>query len=214
MSSPALRRILICALLTSSLIQAEGVFSQTTLFTSRRIPNVLEANEGAILAFAQSGRYMRRSKNGGKSWEPLREVATDANGSVVFDPVSGDILVVNSIAGKLHRSEDGGDTWKGEPIKIHPNGWGHGTIGSVPIATRSSESGICLNQPPHKGRLVLPGRVMPPKGNEDQRWWVYYYNTSLFSDDRGHSWKVGEPVQSGTGEGALVELADGSIYFN
>jgi len=36
----------------------------------------------------------------------------------------------------------------------------------------------------------------------------------MYSDDGGKTWQVGEPVQSGTGEGTLAELSDGRIYYN
>ena len=57
-------------------------------------------------------------------------------------------------------------------------------------------------------------RIQPPAGNNEQEYWCYHYNTSMFSDDHGATWQVGEPVQSGTGEGTLAELSDGRIYYN
>jgi len=60
----------------------------------------------------------------------------------------------------------------------------------------------------------MPGRVMPPKGNNDQEWWPYHYNTSMFSDDGGKIWQISGPVQSGTGEGTLAEMINGDIYYN
>jgi len=34
------------------------------------------------------------------------------------------------------------------------------------------------------------------------------------SEDGGKTWQTSGPVQSGTGEGTLAELSDGSIYYN
>jgi len=55
---------------------------------------------------------------------------------------------------------------------------------------------------------------MAPKGNNEQEWWPYHYNTAIYSDDRGQTWQTSAPVQSGTGEGTLAELSDGKIYYN
>ena len=60
----------------------------------------------------------------------------------------------------------------------------------------------------------MPCRIQPPYGNNDQEWWPYNYNTAIFSDDGGRTWQTGAPVQSGTGEGTLAELADGRLYYN
>ena len=60
----------------------------------------------------------------------------------------------------------------------------------------------------------MPVRVQPPNGSNAQENWAYNYNTSIYSDDGGKRWQVGEPVQSGTGEGVLGELSDGRIYYN
>ncbi len=60
----------------------------------------------------------------------------------------------------------------------------------------------------------MPARIMPPKGSNDQEWWPYHYNTSIYSDDGGKTWQVSNPVQSGTGEGTLAEMSNGDIYYN
>ena len=76
----------------------------------------------------------------------------------------------------------------------------------MPAQTTCSESGITLQHGEHKGRLLMPARVQPPNGDNAQEFWACNYNTSIYSDDRGKTWQVGEPVQSGTGEGTLAEL--------
>ena len=82
------------------------------------------------------------------------------------------------------------------------------------MQTTCSESGITLLYGKHKGRLLMPARVQPPEGNNDQEWWPYNYNTAIYSDDGGRSWHTSAPVQSGTGEGTLAELSTGDIYYN
>ena len=114
----------------------------------------------------------------------------------------------------LWRSRDQGTSWEREAITLKPNPLGHGTPDGVPAQTTCSESGVTLRFGPHKGRLLMPARVQPPKGNNDQEWWPYNYNTAIFSDDGGKTWQTSAPVQSGTGEGTLAELSTGDIYYN
>lgn len=37
---------------------------------------------------------------------------------------------------------------------------------------------------------------------------------AIYSDDGGATWQASGPVQSGTGEGTLAELSNGTIYYN
>ncbi|NLS95724.1 MAG: exo-alpha-sialidase [Planctomycetaceae bacterium] len=179
-----------------------------------RIPNVVVAADGTVLAFARSGRLMRWSEDGGETFSPAMEVGHDAGGSAIVDTNTGDVMVVESRKGHLWRSKDHGRTWKREAIVVKPNPMGHGGPGNVPVSTTCSESGITLQFGEHKGRLIMPARIQPPKGDNGQEWWPYNYNTAIFSDDGGKTWQTSGPVQSGTGEGTLAEVSSGSIYYN
>ncbi|MHC4494628.1 MAG: sialidase family protein [Planctomycetota bacterium] len=190
------------------------VFEVQDLFTSVRIPNIVVATDGTVLAFAQSGRVLRRSEDRGKSWGPVREVGPDAGGSAIVDDNSADVMMVNSKAGYLWRSRDQGKTWQKEQIIVKPNAVGHGTPDGIGVQTTCSESGVTLRYGKHKGRLLMPARIQPPRGNNDQEWWPYNHNTAIYSDDGGRTWQTSGPVQSGTGEGTLAELSDGRIYYN
>jgi sialidase-1 len=86
--------------------------------------------------------------------------------------------------------------------------------GGNSVSTNCSESGVTLQYGAHKGRLLMPARIMPPKGSNGQEWWPYHYNTSIYSDDGGKTWQASAPVQSGTGEGTLAEMSNGDIYYN
>ena len=44
------------------------------LYQKERIPKIVVAAEGAVLAFARSGRLLRRSTDGGKTWPVKRMV--------------------------------------------------------------------------------------------------------------------------------------------
>ena len=190
------------------------VFEMQDLFEAVRIPNIVVAADGTVLAFAKSGRLLRRSADGGRTWEPVREVGHDAAGSAIVDRSTSDVMVVSARGGHLWRSSDHGKTWKRERIVIRPNALGHGDPNGTPAQTACSESGVTLRYGKHKGRLLMPARVMSPKGTNAQEWWPYHYNTAIYSDDGGKTWQTSYPVQSGTGEGTLAELSNGDIYYN
>ncbi len=194
--------------------QPEPVFDVRDLFEGVRIPNITVTTDGTVLAFARSGRLVRRSENAGETFGEAQEVGSDASGSVIVDTGTGDVMVVASRSGHLWRSSDQGETWRREEIVVKPNPMGHGGSGAIPVGTSCSESGITLEYGEHKGRLLMPARIQPPHGNNDQQWWPYNYNTAIFSDDGGKTWQTSAPVQSGTGEGTLAELSTGAIYYN
>jgi len=199
---------------TAPALESASVLEIQDLLESVRIPNITVTTDGTVLAFARSGRLLRRSEDGGKSWSPVQEVGHDSGGSAIVDNNTGDVMVVNPKGPYLWRSRDQGKTWERETIVVKPNSVGHGAPDSVPANTGCSESGVTLRYGKHKGRLLMPARVQPPEGNNDQEWWPYNYNMAIYSDDRGKTWQSSGPVQNGTGEGTLAELSDGAIYYN
>ena len=180
-------------------------FFEPTSFEEGRYFSVTVTTKGTVLV---CGKGVRRSEDQGRTWEP--EI-TYPSGYVVVDTTNGDILAVNGELSRLGRSRDDGKTWTEEDITIKPNLYGHG--GGFFLGG-ANESGITLQYGEHKGRLLLPVRIFAPEGSNAQEHWAYHYNTSIYSDDRGKTWQVSDPVQSGTGEGALAELSDGRIYYN
>ncbi len=178
-----------------------------------RIPKLAVAADGSILAFTRSCGLLRRSEDAGASWGPVQELAS-GGANVIVDRNTGDILLLLPSKDALWRSGDHGKTWHREDVAILPNAVGHGTSGHSPSSGGASEAGITLQHGAHQGRLLMPVRIQPPAGSNAQENWAYNYNTSTYSDDSGRTWQVGEPVQSGTGEGGLMELSDGRIYYN
>jgi sialidase-1 len=183
------------------------------LFEKVRIPKIVVATDGTVLAFAENCSRLRRSTDSGKTWTEVQVLAAKG-GNALIDKNTGDVLIVCPGAGHLLRSGDHGASWTKEEITLKPNAYGHGTPDGVHANAGASESGVTLKFGKHKGRLLMPIRIQPPHGNNDQEFWPYNYNTSIFSDDGGKTWQAGNPVQSGTGEGTLAELSDGRIYYN
>ena len=181
---------------------------------SARGPHIIIAPDGTILAFGRGCSSIRRSKDKGKTWSPEENLGFKGQ-NVIIDDVTGDILIISPDKDNpfLYRSRDNGNSLEQEAIEIRPNVMKHGT-GDVPISIASMETGITLKYGNHKGRLLIAGRIQPPLGNNAQEYWMYNYNTAMFSDDRGKSWQVSDGIMSGTGEAALMELSDGSIYYN
>ena len=183
-----------------------------------RIPKIVVAGDGSVLAFADGCRLMRRSEDRGATWSDVQTVQGDGRhdlgGNAVADETTGDVLIVCPPSACVWRSSDCGKSWAREEVVIRPNLIGHGGPEGPGAGAGASEHGITLAHGEHAGRLLMPCRICPPLGNNDQDYWQYHYNTSLYSDDGGRSWQVGEPVQSGTGEGTLAELSDGRVYYN
>ena len=167
---------------------------------------VTVTTKGTVLVF---GKGLLRSEDQGRTWGP--EITYPSSDLVVVDTTNGDILTLNGGQNRLGRSRDDGKTWTEEDIVIKPNLLGHD--GSFTVGG-ANETGITLQYGEHKGRLLLPARIFSPEGSNAQEHWAYHYQTSMYSDDRGKTWQVSDPAQSGTGEAALAELADGRIYLN
>jgi sialidase-1 len=197
----------------SSTPSASPFFHIQPLYEGERVPKIVVAPDGAVLAFAASCRRLRRSTDGGATWSEAVDLPEGCGGNAVVDEVAGDVLIVGG-RGWQYRSGDSGVSWTREAMTLEPNALGHGRPDGVPIGAGASESGVTLRAGEHAGRLVMPVRLQPPHGNNDQEFWAYNYNAAIYSDDRGASWRLSDPVQSGTGEGTLAELSDGRIYYN
>lgn len=175
---------------------------------------VLTAKDGTVVAFqSPGGGNCRRSRDGGKTWDADILLAADAReGRALVDETKGDILYVNPAMGWLYRSRDSGATWTRESVQVRPDGFGN-----IPKTEGVSamQCGITLAFGKHRGRLIMPARVMGPKSSNEVEWRPYHYSTALYSDDGGAVWQTSKPFPVlGTGEAALAELSDGRILYN
>ena len=81
---------------------------------------VLAAKDGTVIAFqSPGGGNCRRSRDGGKTWDPEILLAPDAReGRALVDETKGDVLYVNPPMGWLYRSRDSGASWTREGVKV------------------------------------------------------------------------------------------------
>ena len=191
------------------------LFEKQRLFNDQRYPNVVVTKRGTLIAvWGNSGVVVRRSVDGGRSWGKTVTVSGAGyhGGGTIVDNGSGDVLVFVEDRQPpapltLYRSKDDGKSWRAEKTVI-----GEDVNGNVP-SMHMNEHVITLTRGPHKGRLLRPSRFYASKDGQEQ--WPQQYTNAVHSDDGGRTWKSSDPFpEKGTGEAALVELADGRIYYN
>lgn len=229
-------------------VSGEGGYAQF------RIPAVVRTARGTLLAFAE-GRHtttgdsgdidvvLRRSADGGCTWDPLRVVAagdgdTRGNPAPVVDPRTGQVVLVTSyndgsvsedqiMRGQVTEAQsrrvyvqrsgdDGRHFTRPHEItaQVKPSGWRW-------YATGPGHA-VALARGPHRGRLVVAAdhSAAPRAGSADTgREARYYGGHAIYSDDDGHSWHLGFVDDSYTGhdnanETTAAQLPDGRLYFN
>lgn len=216
--------LLMASLATDVLSAKEGLlapflgtpqFEKQDLYPDERFPNIVVTTRGTLLAtWGSENIRVRRSEDGGKTWQPAITISNPGfhGGGTTVDENTGDILVFVEEKHPpapitIFRSRDDGRTWASEKFVVKPNSLGH-----VP-SMHMNEKGITLMHGRHKGRLILPSRYYGA-GNHRAAWPEHYSNAT-FSDDGGKTWQNSEPFpEQGTGEGCIVELTDGRLYYN
>lgn len=190
-------------------------FEVKEVFNDERFPNVVIATDGTVIATWGGNSYqIRRSEDGGMTWGPVITVSKPGfqGGGAIVNENSGNVLVFveeDHPISPLHvyKSSDHGKTWTEEAVVIHPD-----ENGNVP-SMHMNEHGITLQHGPHAGRLIRPTRYYA--GGNDRSEWPNHYTNAIYSDDGGKNWHTSEPFPAnGTGEAALAELSDGTIYYN
>ena len=208
-----------------------------------RIPALVRAANGDLLAFCEARQggdaseidlVLKRSSDGGKTWGSLEMVQesddflslfgedvppiTVGNPAPVVDELDPDHpgriwlpFTLENDRVFVCYSDDHGETWSERreitaDVKKEPWGW---------YATGPVHS-IQLKRGPHRGRLVVPcdhrlsddGEDRGPNGAH-----------AVISDDHGKTWRLGAIDATyddglNANETAVVELNDGSLYFN
>ena len=193
----------------------EARMEMQPLFDDERFPNVVVNLEGTVLAtWGNEDIRVRRSEDGGVTWGPEITITSPAfhGGGTVVDETTGDILVFTEAthppaAISMFRSQDDGLTWQSSEITLSPDSLGH-----LP-SMHMNEHGITLRHGESKGRLIRASRNYG--ATNDRSEWPNHYTNAIYSDDGGATWETSQPFpENGTGEAAIVELSDGSLYYN
>src|SRR5690625_3617362 len=192
----------------------EPVIEIQQIFSDERLPNIVVAKDGSVIAVWGWGEVrVRRSEDGGETWGEEIPIAAGINGGgTIVDENTGDILIFveeEHTPAPLYvfRSSDHGKTWKEEEVSIQPH-----MNGNIPSMSMN-EAGITLQHGLQAGRLLRPARHYGESNDRSE--WPNHYNTAIYSDDGGQSWHTSDPFPAkGTGEAALAELSDGRIYYN
>ncbi len=209
----------------SKTLEKVPFFEKQILFEGERFPNLVVAKDGSIIAtWGKENCVSRRSIDGGNSWEPQVFIGNGINGGgLTVDEKSGDIIAFIEkehppSALKCYRSIDNGKTWDVSEIKILPD-----RNGRIP-SMHMNENGITLKNEQFKGRLIRPSRFYNARNSSErklmyssakEKMWKDQYTNAIYSDDGGKIWQTSDPFPAkGTGEAALVELSDGTIYYN
>lgn len=189
-----------------------------------RIPALVVAPGGSLLAFCEARKVamrdasptdlvLKRSADSGRTWGAMQIVVPGLGDEAIMNPcpvVDGDSVLLfcmnahKTEAGRhrhlLVRSADDGATWSA-PEDI-TEAVGNDTFISGP--------GVGIRM--RSGRLVIPGytNVYAP-----DRTRIASFSGVVFSDDRGRSWRVGQPVDYPmSNESQVVELDDGVLMLN
>jgi sialidase-1 len=220
---------------------------KTILFEARsggyhtyRIPGLLCASRGVVLATSEARRgsggdwdandvLMRRSLDGGLTWDPARCIV--AQSDYGDGPVSNFVMIGGERDGDVHalfchnyarvysmRSADDGHTF-GAPVDITPaleafrNQYAWRVIATGPghaIRLRSGRLLVPIWMSTGEGAEFGPGKL----GHRPSA------AATIYSDDSGATWCCGEIVVNTSGEfrhpseAMLVELADGRVLMN
>lgn len=186
------------------------------LFKNERFPNVVVTTKGTVLV-TWGSKHIRaiRSEDGGKTWGKEITIANPGfqGGGTIVDESTGDILTFVEEKHppspfKIYRSSDDGRSWQAQETTVQPD-----SRGKLP-SMHMNEHGITLRHGKHKGRLIRASRNYG-KGNRPKSLFPSHYTNAMFSDDGGKTWQTSDPFSEyGTGEAAIAELSDGSLYYN
>lgn len=209
-----------------------------------RLPSLLVTSRGTVLAatqkrlggrddFAPSSLVLRRSRDGGRTFEPEQTLFAHNgyctfHGNLVEDRQTATLFacfiafpqaeharwftttwIPQGGGFSIARSTDDGRTWSA-PIAVVPKPNAEGWCGGGAF---NNNHGVQLRVGPHAGRLVIGARVF--------RIGIYENRAKgglIYSDDHGETWQVGgvpfPDCGDVNGEMTVGESADGDVYVN
>ena len=194
-----------------------------------RIPALVKTTQGTLLAFAEGRKnsqvdhgdidiVCKRSEDNGKTWSKMQILQdngrhTIGNPCPLVDRETGRIFLLTNGAkhtegeiinrGKgfrkiyISHSDDDGKTWserKNISAMVKKPEWRWYATGPC--------SGIQIQSGKYKGRLVVPANHSY-HGSDVKRW--EYRCHSLYSDDHGKTWEIGQSSSVGASETQIAE---------
>lgn len=195
-------------------------------YKRHRIPALVLSTCGTVLAFAEARRHtgadddeidivLKRSFDGGTSWEPRQTVVSDGdrtcgNPCPAIDMQTGTIVLPFCKENQqvfITRSKDDGETWS-TPVEmtdgVKDPAWTY--LGTGP------GHGIQLQS----GRLLIPSWCDESPGPATWRpagWGKTQSSVAFYSDDHGETWQSSEKMTTdASDEWEAVELGNGSIH--
>jgi sialidase-1 len=242
MKSRSLAWILAACFATLALRAAPAV-EQIDVFVSGqdgyhtyRIPSVLRAKNGDLLAFCEGRKngggdagdidlLMKRSTDGGRTWSAQRVLWNDADNTCgnpcpVLDEATGTIWLFSTHnLGSDHEKDIVARTVRGSRSVWVLNSTDHGATWSKPVEVTSTTKdpswtwyatgpgiGIQIKHGPHAGRLVIPCDYNDNDPADPKK--ARKGSHAIFSDDHGKTWKLGGTITPDMNECQVAELFD------
>lgn len=217
-----------------ALLDSSVVFSPGGEFASMRIPALVMTKKGTLLAFCE-GRIgtasdwadmdllMRRSKDGGRTWEPNVVIASRKTGQptsnatpIVDDNGTIHLLYQRDYANAFYTSSvDDGKTWS-EAVDI---------TYAFDAFKPEYDWKVLAPGPGHSiqlknGRLLVPVWLSDPAKLKPRRSHAPSCIATIYSDDHGKTWKRGaiiannSPEFKNPSETMAIQLNDGRVMVN
>jgi sialidase-1 len=201
-----------------------------------RIPAVIKAADGSLLAFAEGRKsgggdsgdidlLQKRSTDGGRTWGAVQLVWDDGantcgNPCPVLDETTGTLwMLLTHNLGTDHEKQIVARASKGTRTVWVTSSKDHGATWAKPVEITAASklpewtwyatgpgNGIQIKQGPHAGRLVIPCDHNYDDLVENKH---LSGSHAIYSDDHGQTWKLGAPIRPKVNECQVVELFDG-----
>jgi sialidase-1 len=207
-------------------------------YATFRIPAIITANSGKILAFAE-GRVknssdngnidlvMKSSDDGGKTWSKLKVIWNDGenacqNPAPVIDIKTGTVFMLITRKLGTDKEPDIIDQKSTEAIRVfvmHTDDEGQNWSEPKEITSQVNPGnwtwyatgpchGIQLKKGKYKGRMVIPCDHIEAGTKK-------YYSHIIYSDNNGKTWQLGGTTPNDqVNECTVAELPDGRLILN
>lgn len=244
-----MNKIVICAaalsaalFLAHSIVSAQGVTvfeEKMSGYAGFRIPAVVKAADGSVLAFAEARRngkgdagdidlVMRRSADDGKTWSEMQTVWDDG-GNTCGNPapvVLGDgtiVMLMTWNRGNDHERDienyRSADTRRVFVTRSADNGHTWSVPEEITGSVKRPDWGwyatgpchaIVKTRNPHRGRIIVPSNHS--EAGADGK--PVSRSQIIYSDDGGRIWTLGAVTEVRGNESTVAELKDGSLLLN